>query len=95
MSDEEAVHAVKIAADLYRARDAARVLFGDEYEVLLRPFRRLVREMARDERRNVLEIPTLIDGRARDRGDPPLSDTTVLTLLAAAVDEAEANHVQR
>lgn len=81
------MNALQTAAELYRCRDAARTLFGAEYEAKIAQWKELVAEQARLTKRNVIEAAIALNSRiAKDR---PADGYTLMLIFAAAVEIAE------
>jgi hypothetical protein len=76
---------VKIAADLYEARRAARFLLGDRYAETLKPYRDFIgRVMAAE------SLPVLRAALKIGRSIPPSDGIPLMCVLAATVEMIEA-----
>lgn len=83
---------IKLAAQLYEARDTARTLFAERYEERLAPYRKVVRAVA-DAEHDGNEIPAVTAVAKKLNADPTFSGdpgVTLMMLMAAAVEEIEA-----
>lgn len=85
---------VRLAADMYRARDDMRMLLGDEYEAKMERYRRAVRVVAAQVGGDEIAAVTEIVRRAHAKG-MELGGLTAVALVAAAVDVIEADGAAR